>query len=173
MTNYRQYRWRTVEAELDWKQATCELNAESCFAVEKKNNRICFLLHMSKQSSEEWGDCCWRRRGRGQYFALLSCLSVVQAPLSLCNHVSLLSRLRLAHGAEKLWPKPRVTQLPMSGSDGKAGKLAKCWRRVRRRVYGVRGGQLEWFLRPLLQCQPKQSESGQKLLSQDYYYRDG
>lgn len=55
MTNYRQYRWRTVKAELDRKQATCELNAESCFAVEKKNNLICLLLHMSKQSSEEWG----------------------------------------------------------------------------------------------------------------------
>lgn len=88
MTNYRQYQLKIVKAELERKQSTCKLASESP-AVEKVN-LICFLVHMSKQGSEEWGVA--GGGGGRQYFALLPCLSVVQAARSLCNRVSLFVR---------------------------------------------------------------------------------
>lgn len=173
MTNYRQYRWRTVKAELDRKQATCELNAESCFAVEKKNNLICLLLHMSKQSSEEWGVA---GGGGGRGVSILHSSPVCQLCRRLWAFVTTSACCQDSGwrmGGKNCDRNPEWLSFPclvLTGGQENWPSVGGGWGEE---CMGWGGGQLEWFLGQLLQCQPRQSESGQNLLSQDHYNRDG
>ena len=162
MTNNRQYHWGIVEAWLDRKQCTCKLSAETLMLEEGKSNL--FPPSTVKTEHARGGGVVEVEEG-GSIFALLCPL--LRQPGASCKHVGLLSGLRLAPGRE-LWPRPRVTQLPLSDSDGRAGETtSECCSRfqsegrmrrgsVRGWGEGVRWWLAERFLGRLLQCQPRQ-----------------
>lgn len=121
MTNYRQYHWRIVK--VNRKQSTCKLAAESLAVEEEKSN----LLPPSHVKTEQRGvgGCCWGGGGVGGSILLSS------PACQLCRQLGAFVTTSASCQASdwpvggKLRPKPQMTQLPMSASDRRAGKLAK------------------------------------------------
>lgn len=161
------------------KNFTCKLAL-----LYRRKNLIYFLLHMSKQSSEEWGVVGrrWRSwRGGGVFFSRLSCLSVVQAARSLWNLVGGLSGLRLARRGKTVTEKKPL---------GDSASHACLWRQGRKtgqvpflfliqerggECMGAREASSGWqsdFWGSFFNVS-QDSEPDQKLPSQKQYYSDG
>lgn len=142
MTNYRQYNWSIVKAELDSKPSTCKLAVES-IAVEKEKSN---LLPPSRVTTGQWGvGGCWKSRRRGKaVFCSPACQLCRQlgafATTSACwrdsdwpagencdwNPKWLSFTCLLLMGGQENWPSAAFAFSP------------ECERRVRRRGFGAR-----------------------------------